>query len=73
MRELRNNGADVLARVESGEELIVTRDGEPVAMLSPLPRRPLTRDQVVARFSALPPVDHAAMRAEIDALIDPEL
>lgn len=42
IRELRNHGGDVLARVARGETLTVTRDGEPVAQVSPLPagRRP---------------------------------
>jgi antitoxin (DNA-binding transcriptional repressor) of toxin-antitoxin stability system len=36
---LRNNGAEVFARVERGERPIVTRDGHPVAELRPLPAR----------------------------------
>lgn len=35
-REMRNSSAEVLRRVESGEELIVTNHGRPVARLSPL-------------------------------------
>ncbi len=41
VRELRNEGGRVLDRVARGETLTVTRDGEPVADLRPLPRRPL--------------------------------
>ncbi|MCB1300075.1 MAG: type II toxin-antitoxin system prevent-host-death family antitoxin, partial [Tetrasphaera sp.] len=40
MRELRNSGGEVIARVAGGETLLVTRDGEPVARVTPLPRRP---------------------------------
>jgi prevent-host-death family protein len=39
VRELRNNTADVLRRVEAGERLRVTVDRRPVAELSPLPAR----------------------------------
>ncbi len=35
-REMRNNSAEVLRRVESGEELVVTNHGRPVARLLPV-------------------------------------
>lgn len=38
-RELRNDTARVLRRVEAGEELVVTVDRRPVAVLVPLGRR----------------------------------
>ncbi|GAA3231772.1 type II toxin-antitoxin system Phd/YefM family antitoxin [Nonomuraea helvata] len=38
-RELRNNTAEVLRRVESGEEIEVLRDNRPVAKIIPLSRR----------------------------------
>ncbi|MDP4503028.1 type II toxin-antitoxin system Phd/YefM family antitoxin [Nonomuraea turcica] len=38
-RELRNNTADVLRRVESGEEIEVLRDNRPVAKIIPVSRR----------------------------------
>jgi prevent-host-death family protein len=37
VRDLRNNGGEVLRRVEHGERIVVTRDGTPVAELRPLP------------------------------------
>ncbi|WP_250324588.1 type II toxin-antitoxin system Phd/YefM family antitoxin [Williamsia sp. CHRR-6] len=36
VRELRNNGGEVLNRVARGEGLVVTRDGQPVAELRPV-------------------------------------
>lgn len=38
-RDLRNHTADVLRRVEAGEEIEILRDNRPVAKLVPLPRR----------------------------------
>jgi prevent-host-death family protein len=38
-RELRNHTADVLRRVEAGEEIEVFRDNRPVAKIVPLSRR----------------------------------
>ncbi|CAJ1582877.1 type II toxin-antitoxin system prevent-host-death family antitoxin [[Mycobacterium] wendilense] len=43
VRDLRNQGGEVLRRVERGERIIVTRDGAPVAELSPLPRPSVSR------------------------------
>jgi prevent-host-death family protein len=37
-RELRNDTASVLRRVQAGEEIIITVNGRPVAQLLPLPR-----------------------------------
>lgn len=39
VRELRNHTAEVLRRVEAGEQLRVTVDRRPVARLVPLPSR----------------------------------
>ncbi|HXH59156.1 type II toxin-antitoxin system prevent-host-death family antitoxin [Iamia sp.] len=38
-RELRNHTADVLRRVEAGEEITITVRGRPVAQVVPLRRR----------------------------------
>ena len=41
VRELNQHTADVLARVEGGERVTVTRNGLPVALIEPLRRDPL--------------------------------
>ncbi|NMO89167.1 type II toxin-antitoxin system Phd/YefM family antitoxin [Actinomycetospora sp. TBRC 11914] len=49
-RELRNDTAGVLRRVEAGETLTVTSNGRPVAQLVPVPRaerRWMTREELV--------------------------
>ncbi|WP_029210228.1 type II toxin-antitoxin system Phd/YefM family antitoxin [Arsenicicoccus bolidensis] len=73
VRDLRNRSADVLARVARGESLTVTRDGEPVATVAPLPCRRLTATELVRRRQALPHVDARSLQADIDALLDPSL
>ncbi|MBM3665908.1 MAG: type II toxin-antitoxin system prevent-host-death family antitoxin [Actinobacteria bacterium] len=73
MRELRNRGGAVIERVAGGETLTVTRDGEPVAELRPLPRRPLSSRELVERFRHLEPVDYERFRADIDELFEPDL
>lgn len=73
IRDLRNHGGDVLAEVERGESVIVTRDGRPVAELRPLPRRGVSAAALIARRRHLPDVDTARLRADIDATIDMSL
>ncbi len=73
VRSVRNDSADVLQLVGRGERLTVTRDGTSVAVLGPVPRRPLGPSALVERFRALPPVDGAVLRRDIDELIDPSL
>ena len=73
IRDLRNHGAEVIGRVQAGEPVTITRDGEPVAELRPLPRRRLGVTALVEQFRTLPPVDGDRLRADVDALIDQSL
>jgi len=53
-RELRNNTADLLRRIEHGEEIVITTRGKPVAALVPLPterRRWLPRAELLLRLA----------------------
>jgi prevent-host-death family protein len=51
-RELRNNTAAVLRRVEEGEEVTITVHGRPVARLTRIPpkRRWIPRDELIERL-----------------------
>lgn len=73
MRELRNHGGEVLDRVATGEAVVVTRDGTAVAELRPLPRPSISAVELVARRRALPRIDLASLRADLDAVLDPSL
>ena len=73
IRELRNNGAGVIRRVLAGEAVTITRDGEPVAELRPLPKRRLGAEALIEHFRGLPAVDGDRLRADVDALIDQSL
>ncbi|MEV0332145.1 type II toxin-antitoxin system prevent-host-death family antitoxin [Nocardia sp. NPDC050717] len=73
-RDLRNDSGKVLAAVEAGESFIITRNGNPVAKLEPLVRRAFVPVSELARTSApLPHVDYRQWRADLDAMIDPEI
>jgi prevent-host-death family protein len=73
VRELRNDGGRVLRRVERGETVTVTRDGQPVAELRPLPREPRAADALVRAWAAARSIDLAAIRHDLDAVVDPHL
>ncbi|MGH3862241.1 type II toxin-antitoxin system Phd/YefM family antitoxin [Actinokineospora sp.] len=70
-RELRNDNAEIMRRVESGESFTVTRNGKPVADLVPhqagraAKRRTLAEAQ--AAFRGLPPMDAERWRRERQA------
>ncbi len=53
-RELRNNTRSLLKRVESGEEVTITVDGQPVAVLQPVGRRRhwLRRDEFAREITS---------------------
>jgi prevent-host-death family protein len=53
VRELRNYGGQILDRVEGGESMTITRDGTPVALLSPLPTPRLSAAALLERTLAI--------------------
>lgn len=73
IRDLRNHGGEVLARVARGEVLAVTRDGTEVAELRPRTRRSPTPADLVARRRHLPAVDPDALRRDLDEVLDARL
>jgi antitoxin (DNA-binding transcriptional repressor) of toxin-antitoxin stability system len=60
-------------RVEAGEQLLVTRDGRPVAQLRPVRRPGLRAEALLTRWRRLKPVDPEAFRADIDRVLDQRL
>ena len=70
IRDLRNRGGDVVDRVVSGERLLVTRDGKPVAELRPLEPVALTASELIRRRIALPAADPRSLRRDLDEVIE---
>ncbi len=56
VREFRENLTKALRRVRAGETVEITHDGEPVALVIPLPATPLQR--LVAEGKATLPTRH---------------
>lgn len=71
-RELRNDSGAIMRAVEAGESFVVTRNGVPLAELTPLKRRTwVPRDEVLSSFRGAPRIDFARFRADLDAVVDP--
>jgi prevent-host-death family protein len=70
VRDLRNHGGEVLARVQAGETLTVTSNGTPVAELRPLREHYLTTAELIERSRCLPAVNPRKLREDIDSVID---
>jgi prevent-host-death family protein len=54
-RDLRNNTADLLRRVDAGEQIVITKRGDPVASLVPFEqprRRWLPKAELIRRLAA---------------------
>ena len=73
IRELRNHGREIIDRVQAGDSFVVTRSGRPVAELKRLPRWGPDPETLLNRWRRLPAVDPAALRRDIDQIIDPSL
>lgn len=66
-RELRNENAEIMRRVEKGERFTVTRNGRPVADLiphQPTGHAPLALGEVQHVFAQLPEVDRTGWEAD---------
>jgi prevent-host-death family protein len=75
-RELRNNNAGIIEAVAAGESFVITRNGVPVADLTPVRttrRRLVPTTELVALFSQGPHIDRQSFREDVDRVIDPEL
>lgn len=71
VRELRNRGGEVLERVARGEALTVTRDGQPIAQLRPLQRRPIPAAVLVQPRCSKPESRHRPLAGR-DVLTEPD-
>ncbi|MGL5114669.1 MAG: type II toxin-antitoxin system Phd/YefM family antitoxin [Beijerinckiaceae bacterium] len=65
IHEAKTKLSKLVAMAQRGEEVIIARDGEPCAVLSPLPH-PKPKPRVFGQLTGL------MNRAEIDALFSPE-
>ena len=73
-RELRNDNAEIMRRLDEGESFIVTSNGRPVGELNHLHRpRFVSSIAAAAMFSSAPPIDAKKFRKDIDSVVDQEV
>jgi antitoxin (DNA-binding transcriptional repressor) of toxin-antitoxin stability system len=63
----------LVARNPEQDSSTVTRDGIPVARLSPLPGRALSAPVLLERWRHLPSVGAGSLRRDLDTILDPTL
>ena len=73
VRELCNCSGRILDRVEGGESMTITRDGNPVARLSPLPTPRLSASALVDLWKDVTVIDADALREDIGDVLDLDL
>ena len=73
MRDLRNYGGQILNRVERGESMTITRDGSPVALLTPFPQPRLSAAALLESWKIVPRIDAESLRRDIDQALDTTL
>ena len=70
-RDLRNNNADIMRRLEDGETFIITRNGKQIGVLTPMKRPQFARmTDVLEAFKGLPEMSYAELRRDLDEFID---
>jgi prevent-host-death family protein len=70
-RQLRNDNAEVIRALDSGDSFVITRNGVPVGRLTPVHRRTFVpTSELIESFAHLPPIDAARFRSDIDAYVD---
>jgi len=73
VRDLRNYGGQILNRVEGGETMTITRDGSPVALLTPFPQPRLSATALLENWKNVPRIDADSLRRDIDQVLDQTL
>jgi len=73
-RELRNESGEVMRQLDQGMSFVVTRNGVPVAELTPLRRhRFVAAEAAVAMFRGAPRVDYEQFRTDLDQVASQDL
>jgi antitoxin (DNA-binding transcriptional repressor) of toxin-antitoxin stability system len=70
IRDLRNHGGEVVDRATRGERITITRAGRAVAELRAISPPALSAETLLRHWRQLPQLDPAALRGDIDRLLD---
>ena len=70
-RELRNESGKIMRALDRGESFVVTRNGVPVAELTPIRRRrSVPTEAAIEAFIGAPRVDFRRFREDVDRFVD---
>ncbi len=70
-RELRNDNAEIMRALETGDTFIITRNGVPVGRLMPVPRRTFVpTKELKEAFARLPRISYTRLCADLNAYVD---
>lgn len=70
-RELRNESGRIMRELDRGQTFVVTRNGVPVAELTPIRRRRFVpKDVALAAFGGAPRIDLDRFREDVDRFVD---
>jgi len=70
-RELRNESGKIMRALDRGASFVVTRNGVPVAELTPVRRRQsVPTEAAIAAFRGAPRVDFKRFREDVDRFVD---
>lgn len=72
VRDLRNNGGEILDSVMRGATVTVTRQGRPIAELRPL-RRGTDTSQLIDAWRGTPTFSLERLRADLATILDDSL
>jgi len=72
-RDLRLRSKEIMDSVENGSAYELTRDGRPIATITPIRRKStfVSREQLIETFRGAPAVSPERFFADIDEVIDP--
>lgn len=70
-RELRNESGEIMRALDRGDAFTITRNGVPVGVLAPPPRRRfVSADLVSQAFAGQEAIDFVTLRRDLDELVD---
>jgi prevent-host-death family protein len=70
-RQLRNDNAEIIRALDTGDSFVITRNGVPVGRLTPVGRRTFVpTSELIESFARLPAIDAERFRSDIDAYVD---
>ena len=70
-RQLRNDSGRIMRALSEGETFTITRNGEPVGVLTPMRRRRFIRaEAAVELFGGAVTTDYESLRRDLDRVAD---